>query len=518
MRKLRLIRWVLILATWIGAGSSALGFQDPYASPTTQLDRSEPPSDKPLPTSAPAEKGELPGPKYMSLRYNDDFSYLDGEPGSYKPDFFDPIKNIHLSRDWRLRLGGEIRERFESETNRNFGSRDPTHDAFLLHRTILHADFHYRKLFRTYLEVIDAQCLQRDLPQTPGQENQFDLNQAFFDFRFLGEDSPLAIRFGRQEQSYGRERTIGKSDWRNATQRYDGVKLLYQTPKLDIDVFYLKPIIFTNAPFRAPLSPRINEGLNRKPDKYRAEQHFYGLYSTYKGIKDHAIETYFLGLQDDNGDHSFANVNGQVGDLKVFTWGGRFSGKSNGFDYDVESAAQHGQFAGDDIHAWMAGTDNGYTWASMPWQPRLGLGFDYGRGDRTPRDNSVQNYFQLFPTGHAALGYCDIIGRQNAIAPNVNFTFKPVKNLTVRAFYYHFWLDSNLDAAYNKSGNPIRRNVTGSSGRDVGDEFDLTLKYDLDPHSSVLFGYAHFWPGSFIDTTGRSEDADYLYLQYTFKF
>jgi hypothetical protein len=513
MSKYDLALSVALSISWLGTVSSTSADQDTYTPTTTQ-----PVEEASPPTSAPAKEAELPGPKYMALRYNDDFSYLDGEPGSYMPDFFDPIKYIHLGQDWRLSLGGEIRERMESDTNRNFGSSDPTQDTFLLHRTILHADVMYQKLFRVYAEGIDATVFDRDLPQSPNQENRFDVNQAFFDFRILGQDQPFTLRFGRQEMAYGRERVIGRSDWSNATRRFDGVKLMYSTPKLDVDVFYMKPIVFANAPYRAPLSPRIYEGLNRKPDKYRHEQNFYGLYSTYKGIKDHALELYFLGLQDDDGDHTIANVNGQVGNLKVLTWGGRFSGASGGFDYDIESAAQSGQFAGDDIHAWMAATDDGYTWTSAPWQPRLGVGFDYARGDRTPRDNSVQNYFQLFPTGHSVLGYIDLVGRQNIIAPNVNLTFKPLKNLTTRLFYYHFWLDSNLDALYNASGTPGRRNISGSSGNDVGDEFDITLKYDVDAHSSFLFGYSHFWPKSFIETTGRSRDPDFLYLQYCFKF
>lgn len=518
MTERRFLRWILAPVTMIGVLSTAQGFQDASITPTSQPDSTVEHSEPPVSNQSHEQGKDLPGPKYMALRYDDDFSYLDGEPGSYQPDFFDPIKNIHLGRDWKLSLGGEIRERMESDTNRNFGASDPTQDTYLLHRTILFANVQYRKLFRAYIEMIDAQCYQRDLPQSPGQENQFDLNQAFFDFRLLGENQPLAIRVGRQEMSYGRQRIIGQSDWTNAPRRFDGVKLMYQSSKLDVDLFYMRPIIFRNAPFRAPLSPRVDEGLNRKPDHYREQQHFYGLYSTYKGIKDHRLEWYFLGLQDDNGDRSFANVNGHLGNLKVFTWGSRFSGNADGFDYDLEGAVEHGHFAGDDLHAWMVATDDGYTWDSVPWQPRLGMGFDYARGDRNPRDHAVQTYLLQFPTGHSVLGYIDLVGRQNIIAPNVNFSFKPMNNLTATMFYYHFWLDSNVDALYNTSGTPSRRNATGSSGNDVGDEFDVTLKYDLDAHSSLLFGYSHFWPKNFIETTGTSEDADFLYLQYLFKF
>ena len=43
------------------------------------------------------DNGDQPGPKYFNLRYDEDFSYLDGDAGSYQADFFDPIKNIHVT-------------------------------------------------------------------------------------------------------------------------------------------------------------------------------------------------------------------------------------------------------------------------------------------------------------------------------------------------------------------------------------------------------------------------------------
>jgi len=93
-----------------------------------------------------------------------------------------------------------------------------------------------------------------------------------------------------------------------------------------------------------------------------------------------------------------------------------------------------------------------------------------------------------------------------------------IKSVTSKLTYYHFWLDSPQDALYSAAGTPPRRNPSGASGRDVGDELDLTITWQIDPHSSVLFGASHFWPGSFINTTGPSDDADLIYVQYTFKF
>lgn len=462
---------------------------------------------------APAKP--LRGPKYLNLRYDEDYAYLDGPEGSYAPDVFDPIKRIHLAPDWTLSFGGEIRQRMESETNRNFGSRDPTNDTFLLYRTILHADLHYRKLARVYLEGMDARVADRDLPQAPGMENTFDFNQLFADLKVVGEDGPLTLRVGRQEMAYGKERILSKLDWSNQTRRFDGAKLLYKSEKFDVDAFWMKPVYFMTEPYSNSYYTHINENMNRKIDHWREEQHFYGMYSTYKGIEAHALDFYVLGLNDRG---FFVNANNRMGDLNVYTIGSRFAGKTGNFDYDIEGAGQWGTWAGDEVHAWMVGSEAGYTFADMAMTPRIGVGFDYATGDDSPRDGSHETFNQLYPLGHAHLGYIDLMARQNTIAPNLNLTFKPVKNVTARLAWYHFWLDSNLDALYNASAIPIRRNTTGSSGNDVGDELDVTVLWQMDVHSSLLIGWSHFWPSNFIDSSGASRDADYCYVQYQFKF
>lgn len=472
---------------------------------------SQPAAKKP-PASALAEK---PGPKFTGLRYLEDFTYLDGPPGSYKKDFFDPIKNIHLDKDWTLRLGGEIRFRMETDNNRNFGNRDPSQDTYLLQRELLHANLTYRKTLRFYVEGIDATVIDRDLAPSPGHENRFDLNQAFFDYRIGGDDSPWVIRSGRQSMRYARERVLGMGDWGNATRAFDGFKLLYQTKDLDVDFFWLRPIELTVTPYVNVLEPPIDEGLNRKPNHYREQQQFWGTYAVYRGIKNHQIEGYAFGLHD---NWKYVNANGNPGDITLYTIGGRASGTFGAFDYDVEGAGQWGSFAGADVHAWMLGTEAGYTFKDVPWTPRIGPGFDFATGDDSPGDNSHETYTQLYPTAHSVLGYIDLFGRQNVLAPNLHLTLKPLKDLTVRLFYYHFWLDSATDALYSTRGNISRRSTGAIAGKDVGDEFDITVGYQVDPHNSLLLGYTHFWSDNFVARTGRSRDPDMVYLQWVFRF
>lgn len=444
-----------------------------------------------------------PPPPYLNLRYDENYSYLDGPPGSFAPDLFDPIKWIHLTDDLTLSIGGEMRARMEAETNTTFGSREPAQDTFVVHRYLLHTDLRYRKLARVFFQGISAFVEDRDLPLLPIMENRWDFQQLFFDLRFLGEDVPLAVRFGRQDLQYGNQRLISPLDWGNTRRRFDGVKLFYESDPFDIDFFYVRPV---------PID--LSEGLNRKPDEYREEAHFYGIYSKYKGIKDHYIENYFLALRDTG---NLTNANGRVGDQSLYTIGSRAGGKRNQFDYDAEFAHQFGTIAGDRIQAWMSALDGGWT-AKLPMSPRIGGGFDFGSGDRDPNDRKHQTFNQLFPLGHAHWGYLDLFGLQNLLATNINFSFKPIDTVTTRLAWYTFWNHRTRDALYNAGGVPVRRDRTGGAGHDIGNELDLTIQWAIDRHSSLLLGYSHFWSNNFIRATGPDRDADLFYVQYAFKF
>jgi len=441
------------------------------------------------------------GPKYFDLRYDEDFSYLDGPSDSYKADFFDPIKNIDLGDDWRLTLGGEMRFRLEAETNKAFGATEPAQDTFTLYRYMLHADLRFKKLFRVFAQGIAAFDEDRDLAPRPTDEDEWDVQQLFADWRFLGEDHPLTLRVGRQEWGYGKGRLMATSDWANVRRAlFDGVKLYAKGKTWDVDLWYAKPV---------PVQ-------RKQRDRFDEDYDLYGAYATYKGIPGHGVDFYFFAV-DDTGNN--VNPNGKAGDKSTYTLGSRFWGKSEPWDYEAELAGQWGHWAGDTVQAWSWTLDGGYTLGQMPWKPRLGTGFDWASGDENPVDGKVGTFDQLFPLAHVYFGFLDLIGRQNVTAVNVNLSAWPVAERVRTAMTYHaFWLSADRDALYGTNGAPGRRDPTGRSGTEIGHELDLTLSWKIDVHSSLLLGYSHFWDSDFVINTGSSEDADLIYVQYAFKF
>lgn len=461
----------------------------------TSVDQVAP--DAPAPAADTSEP--LRKPKYLNLRYDEDFSYLDGLEGSYQPDFFDPIKNIHLDDDWRLSIGGEFRFRLESETNKAFGAGSPSNDTFELYRYFLHADLKYRNLFRVFAQGVLVHDEHRDRAPRGIDENIMDVQQLFFDLRVLGEDVPLTLRAGRQELQYGVQRLISPLDWANTRRRFDAVKLFWTAEDWRIDAFYAKPV------------PVQRRGF----DDHNEDFDLYGLYVTYSGIPRHGIDAYFFAVDNAGAP---VNPNFKAGDESRYTLGSRFWGETGALDYEAEVAGQWGRWAGDTIQAWSVTGYGGYTW-DCPAEPRLGVGFDWASGDHDPTDGKVGTFDQLFPLGHKYFGFLDLVGRQNvtAVSADLSAWLLP-KKVKGRIGYQTFWLASRKDALYNAGGAATRRDVTGNSGREVGHEIDLTVLWSIDVHSKVLLGYSHLWDSDVIINTGSSEDPDLFYIQYRFKF
>ena len=96
------------------------------------------------------------------------------------------------------------------------------------------------------------------------------------------------------------------------------------------------------------------------------------------------------------------------------TLGGRFWTKDFApWDFEAEGAWQVGQSAGDDVSAWMAGVEGGYTFEDCAVKPRVWVGYEFASGDSDPTDSKVGTFNQMFPLGHAWFGYVDVVGRQN---------------------------------------------------------------------------------------------------------
>lgn len=428
------------------------------------------------------------------LRQAEDWSVLSNREAGDSGDLFDPIKYVPLSDDESIwaSFGGQVRLRYEDWSGFGFNNRND--DSFFLTRIRLHGDIHFGDQFRVFVEGKSAQSTDRSLP---GARRGLDvdtmaLQQAFGDVTLPLGDATVTLRGGRQMLLFGKQRLVSPLDWSNTMRAWDGFSGELVSGNLKVTGFWTQYV------------PVDKTGHNES----NGDEQFYGAYATISKIIDNVnADLYWMKrdrdfIMDDR--HTIgARVFGKLGE--------------SGFDYDVEGAYQTGDSGTSDVSAYMIGAQVGYTLNDLECRPRFFAGFDMGSGDNDPTDSDVNTFDQLYPLGHAYLGFIDVVGRQNILDANFGVSLKPLEKTTLIASVHFYSRDDEMDALYNAGGGVVRAGGAGTSS-EVGSEIDLLLKHQLDTHTTILLGYSHFFAGEFVEDTGVSDDIDFFYTSVQFTF
>ena len=421
---------------------------------------------------------ETSRPKYQFLRQNEDWSmYGSSVDLTETGDLSDRIKYIRLSDDgavW-LSFGGHFRARYENWNNFNFGlnpgfSHD---DDFLLTRFLLHTDLHLGSHDRIFAEGKTAQSTDRDLVgmARPLDVDSLDLQQLFWDHSLSAFGGDATLRLGRQMLLLGRQRLVSPLPWGNTLRSWDGASVFWKNDDLNVQAFWT-------------VFDPVDIGDFNEPD---TDQDFYGFYGTYKAAEGCLFDFYLLGL-----GREMAAFNGTAGEESRYTLGGRANGKiSDDLSYDVEAAYQFGEVGTGDVNAYMVTGELAYSLAGIATDPRLRLAVDVASGDKDP-GGDVETFNQLFPLGHAYLGFIDQVGRQNIIDLSLGGDLTFSKGWKGRIDFHQFWLMSEDDALYNAGGGVVVPGGTSTS-TSVGTEIDITTSYRIGRHTVVAGGVGRFF-------------------------
>ncbi len=334
------------------------------------------------------------------------------------------------------------------------------------------------------------------------------------------KEFPLTLKVGRQEMVYGDERLIGAFDWNNIGRSFDTAKLRWQGGWGNVDFFTGMPVV-----------PRDDQF-----DMSNNQDWLSGAYATITQIPKTILEGYFLARNASRSAINFVSDPQfpQPTARDIYTVGGRLKskpGELDNIDYTVEGAYQFGDFAATatskrlNQDAFMFTALGGYTFASCWAAPRLGAEFDYSSGDDNSADGTHGTFDTLYPTPHKFFGSMDLFSLQNIQNVCVNLTLKPTKRMSVALMGNAFWLADTHDYLYNAAGAP---RATGGYGIHpgynpfVGTQFSAVAGYAVTSFALVEIGYGHFFSGDYIAQSqavnGGTRDADWVYLQTTFKF
>jgi hypothetical protein len=458
--------------------------------------------------------------------------------------------NVYMSA-WDI--GANYRVRFEDKlgagftdagSNWDFSKRpvDDNNNAYLLSRLLPRVAYTGKRVaFMVEGRASSSIGDERFNATAPGKglaenDSGLDVHQAFV---FIGnhKEFPLSLKIGRQELAYGDQRLVGHVRWNNNARTFDALKVRWQNALFGVDVF------------TGGLVYNDSHNLN----KSNSQDHFSGAYFNFPtALKNEITEAYFLARNVERGiaTDNWTGVPAPFrfpGAQDVYTAGIRVKSKPNAYDpidYGVEVMYQFGNRAAVfpattpaaalaaprlDHKAFATVLQGGYTWTSHAWQPRLGLVYSYGSGDKSSTDARSETFQNLFPTNHLFYGYMDLASLQNLHDLRAAFTIKPTPTSMIALEGHSHILGRTTDFWYNVAGVP--RNVAtaavGSGGsfrinpnysRHVGNEVDLVAAWTFRPYAQIETGACRYFRGDYIKQSLAavgSKDANYFYVQLT---
>ena len=342
-----------------------------------------------------------------------------------------------------------------------------------------------------------------ELPPFPIDEDLGDILNLFIDVNLWEcNGHPLVGRIGRQELLLGSQRFVSTLDWANIRRTFEGVRLFRRGEKWDFDAFWTE--------FVLPLRSRF--------DRADENQKFAGGWLTYRREKGEFLDFYYLFL---NNSYDIQLRDVVQAPIEAHTLGSRWTGDECGWLWDVEGAVQFGDVGLRDQLAGAGTAGLGRHLKKIWGNPTAWVYYDYASGTADPNSGKANTFNDLYPFGHYYLGWADLVGRRNIHDANAHLFFYPTQWTTLWLQYHHFWLAESRDALYNPGGVPLRRDATGQSGRNVGDEVDIVLNFHLTCYSDFMFGYSRLFGGGFLQGTSgpnAAVDSDLMFFMYQLKW
>ena len=185
-------------------------------------------------------------------------------------------------------------------------------------------------------------------------------------------------------------------------------------------------------------------------------------------------------------------------------------------------AAQTGDFDDRDHQAWAYALEAGYQLPRLPAAPWLRIGINRSSGDDDPSDDRHDTFFQLLPTPrtYAQLPFYNLMNLQDVLA---SLILRPHEKVTLRTDYHWLRVTEPRDLWYSGGGaqNDDLFGFAGSPARgrrDLAHLVDLSATVAATSWLTIGGYYGHAFGGDVVGQTFAGRDADYGFIETTFRY
>jgi hypothetical protein len=344
---------------------------------------------------------------------------------------------------------------------------DKTHPLFFsLQRVAVGVEKHLFTDVTVTAELMDSRIWGQ--PQNVRKSiANVDLHQGFLTLKNIF-GKPLDLKIGRFEASFNKK-VIGIVGWQDVPIAYDGFDLTYRhSDKLTTDFFVFHP--YNASKYYAVPTMGYSDPITKDSGYYAP-----GLTMKYNLTKSSYIQPIFL--------YETQGPTASTADFSKFTAAIDFIYKENVFDIWVHAGMQNGTLGKKDLSSYGVMVNLGYNLGFV----KPVLIFDMNSGT-DPKDATEKSnlYWNNFGERHSFFGHGDYFGNMPVATKGLG-----LNELGLRLIF-----NEGKKFSGNLEGHYFTTNVSNVDDKsDLGMEFDLILKYAINPKMYIDWGMVAFQPG-----------------------
>lgn len=386
------------------------------------------------------------------------------------------------------KFDGQVQLRSEMD-GRDFSNK--THPYFYSTlRTRLGAGANIADKVLFYAQVQDARLMGEE-PSISSNTKNLDLHQGYVKLVDPME-IPLTVQAGRFEVAFGTDRFFSASPWTYTSKAWDGVRFQYNK-SFKLDVFALTKN--DSSVFASSFAPTTSP----YPAKNVYSASVYGFWFTTQ--LDQANKLDVFSYYDISRKYDAKNNP----DLKQGTYGFNHTGSYGLFSSLTEGAYQYGKKGTKDVSAFTVSAQ-GFV---KVLTGKVGLGVDVISGT-DPKSTTKFNSFDFsYGTAHKRNGLMDYFFE----------SYSATYGLGLNDYY----LTSTFDVPGASLNLGLDLHILNSNkqsvadGKDLGQEIDLTVKYNVIKEATLTWGGSVFLPGDLMKAyfkTAKGDRSDLGFWSY----